>query len=79
MSWAWIPYEQGKAIEAVCQEHYTAPGYRNEDCPTCPIRDTCRMELPDGETQEDAIERGKIFETAMAEAVARLKLKEKSA
>lgn len=73
MSWAWISYEQGKAIEAVCREHYTAPGYRDEDCPTGPIRETCRMELPDGETQEAAIERGKIFETAMAEAVAKLK------
>lgn len=73
MSWAWIPYAQGKAIESVCKEHFTDPGYRDEDCPTCPIRDTCRMELPEGNTKEAVIERGKIFELAMAKAVMELK------
>ncbi len=73
MSWAYIPYGVGKKIEKVCREHYTAPGYRDEDCPTCPIRETCRMELPGGEAAEDAAKRTEIFETAMANAVLKLK------
>lgn len=73
MSWAWIPYEQGKAIEVICREHRTDTGCHDEECPTCPIRETCHMELPDGETQEATIKRGKIFETAMAAAAAKLK------
>ena len=68
MSWAYITYEQGKKIEAICAEHYTAPGYRDSDCPICPIRKTCRMDLPTGETAADAVRRTKLFETALLEA-----------
>lgn len=73
MSWAYITQEQGQAVEAICKKHYTAPGYRDEDCPTCPIRGTCRMELPGGETAEAAAARTRIFETALAEAAAKVK------
>ena len=72
MSWTYISYEQEKRIEAICSEHYTAPGYHDEDCPTCSIRETCRMELSDGETQEAAVERSKIFEIAMAVVIGRM-------
>lgn len=68
MSWAYITYEQGKKIETICAEHYTAPGYRDSDCSTCPIRKTCRMDLPTGETAADAARRTKLFETALLEA-----------
>lgn len=73
MNWAYIKQEQGQVILDICKKHYTAPGYRNEDCPTCPIRETCRMELPDGDSAEAAMARAVMFETALAEAAAKVK------
>jgi len=66
MSWCYITQEQGAAIDRICREHYT--GFKDNDCPTCPIRETCRMELPAGTSPEASWERTQIFETAMSEA-----------
>lgn len=64
MNWAYISYEQGEIIEEVCGRYYSA----DNDCPNCPIKATCKMDLPKGKGRKAAAKRTEIFETALAKA-----------
>ncbi len=68
LSWTYITPEQGAVIDAICEQFRTPLSYRENDCPDCPIRQTCRMELPKGTNEAAAAERTRIFEEALAEA-----------
>ncbi len=66
--WTYITPEQGAAIDAICDRFRTLISYHEDSCPDCPIRQTCRMELPTGTSEADAAERTRLFEEALAEA-----------
>lgn len=66
--WMYITSEQGAAIDAICERFITPLSYHEDGCPDCPIRQTCRMELPTGTSEADAAERTRLFEKALAEA-----------
>ena len=56
-------------IDAICEKYRTEPSYRDDSCPECPIRNACKfVVLPDGISVEAELERGRIFEKALAEA-----------
>lgn len=67
MSWCYITPEQGAAVDRICEQFRT--GFKEGDCPDCPLRSVCKdMELPDGTTEEATHERTRIFEDALSEA-----------
>ena len=72
MSWVYISDEQGRKIDAICEKYRTEPAYRDADCPDCPIREVCRMELPKGTDEKSVSEHTRLFETALAEAANRI-------
>ena len=39
MSWLYLTDEQGAILDRICGEFFT--GYKDDDCPACPMRDAC--------------------------------------